>query len=204
MDRRTFIAASAFALSPLCAIAAPAQLNAAQRDKVERATAYLNGLSLAQGKFVQTNSRGSSSRGTLYLNRPGKARFEYDAPAQMTVVADGKYVSVYDRRLKTFDRYSQSQTPLALFLAKKVRLDFQVQINRFEDTPAGFRLTLTDAKGSTKGSLILDFSDDPLTLMGWSIVDARNIRTNVSLSNLEPVGSLDPALFVLTDPRRES
>ena len=54
-----------------------------------------------KGRFVQTDPRGTTSSGDLYIRRPGKARFTYDAPRQLLIVSDGSRVSVYDARLKT-------------------------------------------------------------------------------------------------------
>jgi outer membrane lipoprotein-sorting protein len=205
MHRRRFIMAAAAALSaPGLAWAqqyAAATLTREQRTLVDQATAYLEGLTTAKGRFVQSSSRGGSASGVLYLSRPGKARFEYDPPAQMLVVADGKNVSVHDRRLKTFNRYPQGSTPLAIFLAKRVRLDFLVMISRFTKTADGFTLTLRDSRGGTSGYLLLDFAQAPLALRGWTVVDGRKTETRVQLASLEPVGALDPGLFALRDPR---
>ncbi len=208
MDRRsslnTGLAAGAFALLPALAHAQyyAAQLNRAQKEKVEQAVAYLQGLSTAKGRFTQTNSRGAASQGTLYLNRPGRARFEYDAPAQMVVVADGKNVSVYDRRLKTFDKYPQNATPLAIFLAKRVRLDTVTMITRYVSTADGFQLTLRDSRGGAAGALVLDFANEPVALRGWTVIDGTKTETRVRLATLEATGPLDAALFTLADPRR--
>lgn len=208
MDRRSFLAAAAsgaaFGLAPVLAAAQTyaAELTRDERRLVEQATLYLQNLSTARGRFVQTNSRGASSSGTLYLNRPGKARFEYDAPAQMVVVADGKNVSVYDRRLKTFDRYPLNATPLGIFLARRIRLDAQVLITRFARNEGGFTLTLKDARGVSRGSLVLDFQQSPMALRGWTVVDGQNVQTRVRLSGLEPASALDEALFTLQDPRK--
>ena len=61
--------------------AAQAGLTAADQALVQRATAYLEGLTQAKARFIQTDPRGQVSRGTLWLKRPGKARFAYDPPS---------------------------------------------------------------------------------------------------------------------------
>lgn len=198
MDRRFFITAGlAAALAPALAAAQalPANLDRKQRDQVKRATAYLQGLGVAKGRFIQTTSKGGTSRGTLYLNRPGKARFEYDPPAQLLVVADGKSVWVSDRRLKTApDRYPLSATPLGIFLAKRVSLDSSVVVTRVQQTPTGFAITVRNANGSA-GALVLDFADNPISLRGWTVIDAQRNQTQVQLTTLETVASLSPSLF---------
>jgi outer membrane lipoprotein-sorting protein len=206
MDRRSFLSLGAAAsLIPAFADAQTyyaANLTRAQKAQVEEAVAYLQGITTAKGRFTQTNSRGASSQGTLYLNRPGKARFEYDPPKPMVVVADGKNVSVYDLRLKAFDKYPQKATPLAIFLAKKVRLDTLTMITRFVSSEDGFQLTLRDSRGGVAGSLVMDFANAPVALRGWTVVDGSKTETRVRLASLDPTGPFEPALFTLTDPRR--
>ena len=77
--------------SPRPPAISPAALNEplSERQIVERANAYFNGMSTLTGDFVQTGGDGRRLTGKLYLQRPGKIRFEYDAPATIEVIADG-------------------------------------------------------------------------------------------------------------------
>jgi outer membrane lipoprotein-sorting protein len=172
----------------------------ADQQLVDQAAAYLQNLKLAQGRFTQRSPKGQLSAGTLYLSRPGRARFEYDAPAALLVVADGRNVNVFDRRLKSFDRYPLGATPLALFLSRRVRLDNEVMVTRVARFEGGFSLTVKDANKPQDGSLTLDFADAPISLQGWTVVDAQGQQTRVDIAALTPVGALAPALFVLDKP----
>lgn len=177
-----------------------ANLPPEDRALVDKAVAYLDGLGEAKGHFTQTDNRGRTSGGTLYLSRPGKARFEYGDPAVMLVVADGRSVAVLDRRLKTFNRYALGNTPLALFLQRPVKLGNKVEVTGVERFPGGFSLTAKSGVRGLKGQITLSFSDDPVAIRQWSLVDAQGARTTVRISDLEPVHGLDPGLFVLRDP----
>ena len=178
----------------------PAPLSVEDRALVDRASGYLEGLGEMRGHFLQTDPRGVVSEGELYLNRPGKARFDYQSPASLLVVADGHNVLVLDRRLKTFDRYPLGATPLGLFLQKHVRLDQKVSVTHIDRFAGGFSLTARDGKHETQGQVTLTFTQAPLTLTEWSILDAQGGRTTVRLSALTPTSGLDPALFALRDP----
>src|SRR6185312_3964305 len=68
-------------------------LSPADQALVARATAYLEGLTQAKARFVQTDGRGQTSQGTVWLKRPGRARFAYDPPSGLLVVSDGGTVS---------------------------------------------------------------------------------------------------------------
>lgn len=188
---------------PLPALAqrAPAALSVADRALVERAAAYLQGLTEAKGRFVQTDARGATSQGSLYLKRPGKARFEYDKPSGLLVVSDGGNVSIADSRLKTFDAYPLMATPLSLFLAREIRLDRGINVTRVSRMADGFSITARDAKKQAEGQITLTFSDNPLALIGWTVTDAQGASTRIRLTSLTKTSGLAPSLFVLKDPR---
>jgi outer membrane lipoprotein-sorting protein len=179
----------------------PPPLTDEDRALVERAAAYLDGLGQMRGRFVQTDPRGAVSQGQLYLNRPGKARFEYEGASRL-VVSDGHSVVVYDARLKTFNRYPLGSTPLALFLQRHVRLDQKVVVTRVDRGPNGFMITARDGRHESQGQITLSFSDNPVELKEWTIMDGRGGRTIVRLSDLQPASGLDPALFQLQNPGR--
>ncbi|CAN7497136.1 outer-membrane lipoprotein carrier protein LolA [Phenylobacterium sp. LjRoot225] len=187
------------------AVAGPALaqsgLSGADQALVARATAYLEGLTQAKARFIQTDARGQTSRGVVYLKRPGKARFAYDPPSGLLVVSDGGTVSVADSRLKTFDKYPLMATPLSLFLAKTIRFDRGVQVTGVSRAADGFTITARDGRKQTAGQISLTFRDAPLTLVGWTVTDAQRRATHVQLVGLAPARGLDPDLFYLKDTR---
>jgi outer membrane lipoprotein-sorting protein len=194
------LAAPAAAQTPAPSAAASA-LSAGDQALVDRAVVYLEGLSGASGRFVQTDARGSVTQGKVLLQRPGKARFEYDPPSGLLVVADGRAVSVLDRRLKTFEAYPQRSTPLGMFLAGRIKLDGGVKVVRVSRLSDGFSLTAEDPRKQTRGSITLNFTEGPLALAGWSLTDSRGALTRVRLTDFGPASGLAPAQFVLKDPR---
>ena len=197
------LAAATAALIPLAAFAAPPAVPLSAQDQalVDKAVAYLQGLAEAHGRFVQTDARGATSQGELYLKRPGKARFAYDPPSGLLVVSDGGAVAISDSRLKTFDSYPLAATPLSLFLAKTIRLDRGVQVSHVARMSDGFAITARDGGKETAGQITLSFKDNPMTLAGWTVLDAQGRSTQVVVSGLERASGLAPGLFVLRDPR---
>lgn len=180
---------------------AQAGLSPQDQQLVAQATAYLEGLKEAKARFIQTDARGQISQGTVWLKRPGKARFAYDPPSGLLVVSDGGTVSVADSRLKTFDKYPLMATPLSLFLAKTIRFDRGVQVTGVSRAADGFTITARDGHRKTAGEISLTFRDDPLRLVGWTVTDAQRRTTRVDLIGLAPASGLDPDLFYLKDPR---
>ncbi len=205
--RRFFLAAglAAAIVSPAMAQTAPvpAVLTADQKALLDKATAYIQGLSSAKGHFVQTDARGTQTQGTFYLQRPGKARFAYDPPAGLLVVSNGNNVNIFDSRLKTYESYPLEKTPLNLLLAREVRLDRGVVITDIRPLADGFTIVAQDAKRKALGKISLDFSNAPVGLMGWTVTDIKGGQIRVRLSDFAETSDLDPKLFVLTDPRRK-
>ena len=192
---------AALPLPALAQRAPAAPLSAADKALVDRAAAYLEGLTEAKGRFVQTDARGAMTQGSLYLKRPGKARFEYDKPSGLLVVSDGGNVSIADSRLKTFDAYPLMATPLSIFLARQIRLDRGINVTRVARLTDGFSITARDAKKQAEGQITLTFSDSPMALVGWTVTDAQGSSTRIRLTSLTKTSGLAPSLFVLKDPR---
>lgn len=168
---------------------------------VQRATAYLQGLTTAQARFAQTDARGRTQTGTLYLQRPGRARFDYDLPSRVTVASDGHRVVVVDARLQTIRAAPLGFTPLALFLAKDIRFDKSVSIARVTHTPGAFAIVAQNAHKKSDGQIALDFTEQPLALTGWAITDAGSGVVRVKLDGLTRSAPKAANFFELKDPR---
>jgi len=199
------LCAAAALLQPLGVMAAPTPatpLSAADQALVDKAVAYLDGLGEARGRFTQTDGRGAVTTGELFLKRPGKARFAYDPPSGLLVVSDGGRVIVQDKRLDTFRAYPLGATPLSLFLAKSIRLDKGVRVTAVSRAADGFSITAQDGRKDTAGQITLTFTDNPMSLAGWSVTDVQGRTTRVRIAGLQRASGLDPALFVLKNPHQ--
>ncbi|WP_332659492.1 LolA family protein [Brevundimonas sp.] len=203
VSRRAFALGSA-ALAALAALPAAAQgaLSAEDRAVVAQAQAYLQNLTSAQGNFVET-SGAQRREGRFWIQRPGKMRFEYTNPAGLLVVSDGSNVKRYDPRLNVFRQVPLGSTPLSTFLARTVRLDQGVRIDRVTRMASGaFAITARDRDRPNDGSVILSFAGSPLRLHEWTITDAQGSRTRTQLTSLQPAPGLAASLFRLSDPTR--
>jgi outer membrane lipoprotein-sorting protein len=192
------------ALAALAALPAHAQseLSAEDRAALAQAQAYLQGLTSAQGTFVET-SGAQRREGRFYLQRPGKMRFEYTNPAGLLVVSDGSNVKRYDPRLNVFRQVPLGATPLSTFLARNVRFDQGVRIDRVTRMQSGaFAIIARDARKPNEGSVILSFAGNPIRLREWTIRDAQGGSTRTQLTTLEPASGLAASLFQLRDPTR--
>lgn len=204
LSRRAFALGTA-AMVGLAAmpVAAQSSLSAEDRAALQQAQAYLQSMASVQGTFVETGAGGQRREGRFYLRRPGRMRFEYTNPAGLLVVSDGNNVMRYDPRLENFRQVPLSQTPLSTFLAREVRLDQGVRIDRVTRMPTGaFAITARDARRPDDGQVILAFAGSPLRLQEWTIIDAQGARTRTQLTTLSNAGNLSNSLFTLRDPTR--
>ena len=140
ISRRAFglgsAALVALATAP-AAVLAQAGLSADDQAVLRQAQTYLTAMTTAQGTFVETGPNNQRRTGRYYLQRPGKMRFEYTEPEGLLVVADGNNVSRWDPRLNVFRQAPLGQTPLSTFLAREVRLDQGVKIDRITRMDSG-------------------------------------------------------------------
>jgi outer membrane lipoprotein-sorting protein len=177
--------------------AAPAPAEAGDLQQIEN---YLNGLTTAQADFTFAGPDGSVSRGTFYLSRPAKLRFDYAEPKGNLLIADGDYVIFYDAQQKEASNLPISSTPLDFLLRPKVSLTEGVKVTTFEHSAGVIRATLVRSKSEGDGSVTVAFGDNPIELRGWRLVDGQGQTTDVNFSNWKFGMSLDPALFHFVDP----
>ena len=176
---------------------AQAELTAAQRDLLERAESYLQGVRSVRGRFVETGPRGQTSNGAFYLRRPGRMRFEYDAPSRLILVADGTFVHRWDPRLETDQRVPMNQTPLSILLADRVSFGSRyIRVDRVQATSGGgAQITVSDRRQNRRGSLTMVFGGSPYRLREWTVTDAQGGRTRVQLVTLQSASGLAHSLF---------
>jgi outer membrane lipoprotein-sorting protein len=191
-------AALALFAAPLL-LATPAFAVPGDDPLVARAIGYLDGLVSVKGRFKQSDEKGGEAEGTFYLARPGRARFEYDAPSGLLITCDGKTVIVSDSQRRSFQRVALSSTPLAVFLSDHIRLDRGAQVTAVEHNSDGFSIT---ARGpnANEGQITLFFAEKPLRLAGWAVTDAQGHVTRVTLGALISINPPPADFFSQTQP----
>ena len=195
--------ATAAAPSPVVSAAA-ATVPVGPDQIVERANTYFNGIGSLVGDFVQIGGDGRRLSGKLYLQRPGKLRFEYDAPATIEVISDGSAVAVRDRKLATQDIYPISQTPLKFLLSDRIDLGRDLKLTEAANENDGARIGLEDKSTLGGTSKITLYFDKTLSnLSRWRIIDPQGFQTTVNLANLDRNRRVDQRLFVINYERFE-
>jgi outer membrane lipoprotein-sorting protein len=184
-----------FAAAVAHAAPVPAQLTQQDTLELQRIAAYLNNIRTMTARFQQTANNGGVSTGHLWVARPGRMRFEYDPPTPITLLADSASVYYWDKQLNQTSKYELRQTPAWFFLRDPISFGADVVVTRFEHLGGIVRVTVVESGQPDAGSLTLDFSENPLTLRQWTVIDQQGKRTVVSLSDLQYGMALDPKLF---------
>ena len=169
------------------------------RADLARIDAAMNATYSFQGDFRQVSPNGVVSTGKIWLQRPGKVRFEYDAPNPLLIVSDGVTFVQHDRQLETFDRVPLSATPLNYFLKENINLAEDTEVVGLQKLPGQWIVTARDGSGQQEGAITLVFDSETLAMHTWIIADDFGGQTRVGLTNLLYNGHIDPRQFVLRE-----
>jgi len=196
LRRSLLLSTALLPLSLTARAAAPAVAMSAQdQADITRVEAYLNGIRTLKAHFLQVAPNGGISEGTAWLERPGRMRFQYDPPAPFLLIAAHGQLAFHDSSLGQDSNIPLSRTPLGILLADHVTLAGAVTVTDIQHLPGQIQLTLVRTASPGDGSLTLIFTDPPLTLRQWTVVDAQRRETHVTLSNMQTGGTFDETLF---------
>src|SRR5262245_52281824 len=176
---RTLFAAALSALALLVA-SLPAQAQTGVPE-IER---YVNSLRTLKARFVQSNPNGTIAQGTLYVRRPGRMRFEYDPPSQLKIVADGYQVTMWDPTNKDFGQWPIGWTAASFLTKDPFVLTGEYRAEKLERVNGLIEMTVSQTKRPQEGKAIVRFSENPLALRGWTIVDNRGQKVSIALSDV--------------------
>jgi outer membrane lipoprotein-sorting protein len=191
-----FLKAFAALLASLIAVPAAATL--------AELTQHLEATDTMTANFTQTGADGRSVEGKLYLERPGKVRFQYQRGIPLLVVANGRSLDVVDYEVDQVQRYPIGETPLS------VLLDPDAELTRFAKVKTSSRDALViearDRKHPEYGIITLFFERNgaapgDLLLQGWDVVDSQGNTTRVMLTNVKFNVDLPKNAFRYRDPR---
>lgn len=179
----------------------PVALSPEQKADVANVQTYLNGIRTLSSRFEQVSGDGGTATGKLWLARPGRMRFEYDAPVPVLLVANGKNIFYYDKELQQVSELRVEDTPAGFLLRDQITLSGDVTLTKFEHKPGAIRLTMVQTSEPDQGTATLVLADKPMELRQWTIVDPQQKQVTVALQDPQYGAPVDEKLFYWTDPR---
>ena len=164
---------------------------------IERVNAALNRLEMMSAEFVQM-SGGRQMTGQLYLRKPGKLRFDYDAPSPLEIISDGSTVAIRDRKLATQDLYSIGQTPLKFLVRERIDIARDLTVTGIRVDPDRVIVAVEDKATFSGTSQVTLFFDQPsLTLRQWTVIDPQGHDVSVLLKKIDTTHRPDASLFFI-------
>ena len=165
-----------------------ATFDANQKAQAAKVSSYLSSLQTLVGNFVQVGPDGSKTKGDFYIQKPGKVRFEYDAPTPIDIIADGSSLAVRDRKLATQDIYPLSQTPLRFLLSDRIDLLKDTNVVNVTADDLFISVTIEEKQaliGTSRLMLMVGAKDGQLKQ--WTVTDPQGYDTTVAVYNLDIV-----------------
>jgi outer membrane lipoprotein carrier protein len=168
---------------------------------------YLSGLATWTADFKQTIDDGHgnvlrSAAGRLYLQRPGKFRWDYSEPSEQLVLADGKQIWFYDKDLSQANvrdmDTSLASTPASLLSGNgSVSSQFDISALPRSDGLQWFQLI---PKHADTDFQVVRIGFDKGELRSMFLADKLNQITQLTFSNSKRNLALAPDLFSFVPP----
>ncbi len=185
-----------------CAIPAWAALSAADQGDVARAEGYLNEVTNLRARFLQVAPDGATSEGTLSLSRPGHLRLDYDPPSPIVIYANDDWLIYRDKQLDQTSYVDIDSTPAAILIKAHLRLQADgLAVTGVTRRPGVIEIGVVKQSDPRQGKITLIFSDAPLQLRQWHVIDAQGQQTSVSLFDPHLDAKFSRDWFDYKDPK---
>lgn len=165
---------------------------------IQKINEYFNGITNLEGTFLQTDPDDKKKKGKFFIERPGKALFDYASPSKLRIVSDGKYLAVEDHDLETADRYPLESTPFRLILARDVDFLKTAKIRTIDLGKDALVINLEEKDEGT-GQVWLVFNWPEIALREWMIRDAQGLSTKIEVAALTVNKAVSPKLFSFSE-----
>ena len=174
--------------------------DAKDAPEIARVENYLNSITTLRARFFQVDPDDKEKQGTLYIDRPGRLRLEYDPPVSVLMVANGSRLVYFDLDLGQVSELPLT-TPLAkLLISKRVSLGDDLEVLKIARAAGMLRLSLANKDDRGAGVVTLVFNANPLALRQWWVQDAQGQVTKVTLMDTSFGLPIDSALFDPPEP----
>lgn len=187
-----FVAAMALTATPLVTFNSPAYAQAS--DAAQRIADHFSNVRSMSGEFVQFGPRGEQTGGKFFLERPGKIRFNYEAPSNFKVISDGQSVVILNSKMRTSDLYPLSKTPLKLLLDERIDLSGN-KVKSVSEEDDLTTIKLSDKQVFGNSTITMMFDPKTYELRQWTITDAQGKDTTVMVFNVKQGGSFAADTF---------
>lgn len=171
-------------------------------ENIKKVETYLNNVTSLEATFVQMASNGGTAEGRLFIKKPNKIRMEYADPTNVLIVGDGQYIVYNDLELGQVTHIDYDDIPASLILANDLEIDGKkIKVSDFYQDSGTTTITLDYAEKGDVGPITLVFSNNPMELKQWKIVDPQSVEVTVSIYDVKKDVELSDSLFKFKDPK---
>ncbi len=162
----------------------------------------LNKIRSLKATFIQRGPEGNVDEGTIFLERPGKIRFEYANDNPILVVSNGDMLSFVDYEIKQVSRWPIDKTPLNVLVDDHIDLsDQDIEIPEMIRFAGLIKITVLQPDQKDQGYITLIFEESTMELKSWEVIDVQGYTTRIALLNPEYNVAVDNVQFTFDDPR---
>jgi outer membrane lipoprotein-sorting protein len=173
------------------------EFSAEQQAELSKVNAYLNAIHTLKSNFVQLGPEGQLVQGVLFIEKPGRMRFEYQPPSPLLIVATGGRLYVRNAKLNTVSNYSLSASPLGILLDDQVNLMRNSAILGVEQSGDSLTVRARTSDNRSQSNIALVFSWPNVELRQWIVKDNQGGLTTVALTGVQSGIALDESLFAV-------
>ena len=170
-------------------------------DQIKTIESYLNGIQSLEAEISQIDPCGNKNTGSIKLKKPGKLRIEYnDSEADHLIIASNGMLAIIDYKSNTEPlRYPINETPLKYLSNRNLDLLSPTINTKIYSSDNEVALELSEIKNNfSSARIILYFSTDPITIIGWEIPINDNQKTKIVLENLRLNSQINDDLFFIS------
>jgi outer membrane lipoprotein carrier protein len=181
----------------------PCLIWAATATPNKELTQLLSSFHSLQADFVQSINSNQHSSGKMALQRPGKFRWEIQEPYPQLIIADGKYIWIYDADLQQVTKqkmdYREANNPALLLSGSIQNLQKNFIITKLNQKPGEWFELRPKAKNGLFQKIQIQFISHKLTAM--YIVDNLGQHSTLRFNHLHVNPKLNPKLFSFVPPK---
>lgn len=192
-------------LALLLAVLFSFEAKAQSAENLKKIETYLNNIKSMEATFVQMASNGATAEGRLFIKKPNKIRMEYAEPTNVLIVGDGNFIVYNDLDLDQVTHIDYNDIPASLILSNEIKIDGKkIKVLDFYQDSGSTSITLDYADKGDLGPITLVFSNNPLELKQWKIVDPQSVEVSVSLYDTKKDIDIDDAVFKFKNKKNSS
>lgn len=182
----------------------PQELNTPfYQNILKKAEEAYNSIRTLKAKFAQFNSKieNDLQTGDIYIAKPGNMRLIYEQGSPLEFYAVQGYFIYHDKEAQEVSYFDLEKTPVKLILKDNLSFDDpEFLVTDVKDILDEYFITVIKKEAPELGSLTLVLDKETFALKQWDILDIQNVKSTVSLFDIEENIPMNWDIFTFKNP----